>query len=297
MTAWPTSPRSGPNPAVFGQVASDPTVSRLIDTLAADAPAALAAINTARAAVRARVWELAGTDAPDHQATASDPLIIDLDATLITAHSRKGAGSSRLSSGASVSTRSARGSTTAPAAPANPSRCSSGKATRAANTAADHIEVTKAALRQLPSTGPGRRPGRKVLIRTDGAGGTHEFLNWLTAQRLSVLGRVHPDPGHGREAGNHPGIGVDPGLRRRPQATGRGVGHRTDRAARPVRLARRDAGHRPRRTTAPRCAAAVHRLGREPAHRVRHQHHPRATRRTWNCGTAGGPGARTGSGT
>jgi hypothetical protein len=66
-------------PGVFGHIASDPTVSRLIDTLAADAPAAFAAINTARAAVRARVWDLAESDAPDHQATASDPLIIDLD--------------------------------------------------------------------------------------------------------------------------------------------------------------------------------------------------------------------------
>ena len=36
-------------PAVFGQVASDPTVSRLIDTLAADAPSALPAISRARA--------------------------------------------------------------------------------------------------------------------------------------------------------------------------------------------------------------------------------------------------------
>ena len=39
-------------PEVFGPVASDPTVSRLIDTLAADAPAALAAIAAARAAAR-----------------------------------------------------------------------------------------------------------------------------------------------------------------------------------------------------------------------------------------------------
>src|SRR4051794_13459293 len=38
------------HPQVLGPVASDPTVSRLIDTLAADAPAALAAINAARAA-------------------------------------------------------------------------------------------------------------------------------------------------------------------------------------------------------------------------------------------------------
>src|SRR5215210_7316472 len=41
------------HPQVFGPVASDPTVSRLIGTLAADAPAALAAINTARAALDA----------------------------------------------------------------------------------------------------------------------------------------------------------------------------------------------------------------------------------------------------
>ena len=36
-------------PGVYGRVASDPTVSRAIDTLAKDAPRALAAINTARA--------------------------------------------------------------------------------------------------------------------------------------------------------------------------------------------------------------------------------------------------------
>src|SRR6478672_2143099 len=61
-------------PGVFGHVASDPTVSRLIDTLAADAPAALAAINTARAAIRARVWDLADSDAPDHRATGERPV-------------------------------------------------------------------------------------------------------------------------------------------------------------------------------------------------------------------------------
>src|SRR3954470_5445161 len=41
---------------VFGPVASDPTVSRLIDALAADAPAALTAIAAARAAARAAAW-------------------------------------------------------------------------------------------------------------------------------------------------------------------------------------------------------------------------------------------------
>jgi hypothetical protein len=76
-------------PGVYGQVASDPTVSRLIDALAEDATAALAAINAARAAARARVWGLAGDDAPDHAVSAEDPLVIDLDATLVTAHSDK----------------------------------------------------------------------------------------------------------------------------------------------------------------------------------------------------------------
>jgi len=43
------------------------------------------------------------------------------------------------------------------------------------NTAAEHIEVTQLALAQLP-----RRLRRRVLIRTDSGGGTHDFLDWLT---------------------------------------------------------------------------------------------------------------------
>jgi len=53
------------------------------------------------------------------------------------------------------------------------------------NTATDHITVTRDALKQLPGHRPGTRPGRKVLVRTDGAGATHAFLAWLTGQRLS----------------------------------------------------------------------------------------------------------------
>ncbi len=74
-------------PGVFGSVASDPTVSRLFTTLAADAPTALRAINTARAAARQVAWAHAGAHAPDHDISAEKPLIIDLDATLVTAHS------------------------------------------------------------------------------------------------------------------------------------------------------------------------------------------------------------------
>jgi hypothetical protein len=43
------------------------------------------------------------------------------------------------------------------------------------NTAADHIEATRLALAQLP-----RHLRRRVLVRTDSGGGTHDFLAWLT---------------------------------------------------------------------------------------------------------------------
>ena len=60
-------------PGVYGLVASDPTVSRAIDALAADADRALAAIDTARAAARATVWTLAGEHAADHNSDAAAP--------------------------------------------------------------------------------------------------------------------------------------------------------------------------------------------------------------------------------
>jgi len=76
-------------PAVFGKVASDPTLSRTIAALAKDADRVLAAIDRARAAARAQVWAAAGTSAPDHATDATRPLVIDVDATLVTAHSEK----------------------------------------------------------------------------------------------------------------------------------------------------------------------------------------------------------------
>ncbi|WP_372452777.1 transposase, partial [Pseudonocardia nigra] len=70
-------------PGVFGPVASGPTVSRLITRLAADAGDVLAALAAARAAARERVWSIAG--APLQQGR----VVIDLDVTLVTAHSDK----------------------------------------------------------------------------------------------------------------------------------------------------------------------------------------------------------------
>src|SRR6478735_5978089 len=145
-------------PALFGHVASDPTVSRPI-------------------------WALAGQDSPDHTSSVSAPLVVDLDATLITAHSEKELAAPTFKRGFGHHPIGAwvdhgDGGTGEPVA------MILRKGNAGSNTAVDHIDVTKAALSQLPSTTQGRRPGRKVLIRTDGAGGTHDFLVWLTGQRL-----------------------------------------------------------------------------------------------------------------
>lgn len=171
-------------PAVFGRVASDPTVSRLVDALAATPEAALAAINHARAAVRQRVWALAGDAAPDHQISGEQPLVIDLDATLITAHSEKEQAAPTFKRGFGFHPLGAwvdhgQGGT------GEPLSMLLRKGNAGSNTASDHIHVTKQALRQLPFHRRGGRIGRKVLIRTDGGGGTHEFLKWLSGQGLS----------------------------------------------------------------------------------------------------------------
>lgn len=76
-------------PEVFGTVASDPTISRVFTALAADVDDAVAAIRQARADARAALWSrrrpLAGTPGT----RAGGQVIVDIDATLVTAHSDK----------------------------------------------------------------------------------------------------------------------------------------------------------------------------------------------------------------
>jgi len=184
-------------PGVYGRVASDPTVSRTIDALATDAAAALKALDVARAAARVRVWALAGQHAPDHRMTAAAPLVIDIDATLVTAHSEKESAMPTFKRGFGFHPlwtfvdHGPDGSGEPLAVMLRPGNAGS-------NTAADHITVARQALAQLPGHRPGQRsgtrPGRRVLIRTDGAGATHEFLTWLHRRRLSYsIGFGLPD--------------------------------------------------------------------------------------------------------
>ncbi len=161
-------------PAVFGPVASDPTVSRLIDTLAAGGQRALTAIRAARADVRERVWTLAGDTAPD----ADGPVVVDLDGVLVLAHSEKqdAAATWKKTFGhhplMGFVDHGHGGSGEPVAGLLRPGNAGS-------NTAVDHIEATRLAPAQLPKR---YRRGRQTLIRTDSGGGTHAFVAWL-AQR------------------------------------------------------------------------------------------------------------------
>ena len=158
-------------PELAGPVASDPVVSRLISVLAGDLPRALKAIRAARAAARERAWALAGDNAP-----GADGLVtVDLDATIVIAHSDKeqAAPTWKKTYGFHPMT-----------AWADHGQDGNGEplaivlraGNAGSNTAADHIEATRLALAQLP-----RRLRRRALIRTDSGGGTHEFLEWLAA--------------------------------------------------------------------------------------------------------------------
>lgn len=169
-------------PGVYGRVASDPTVSRTIAALAVDADRALSAIDSARREARAAAWALAAGHAPDAATSPDAPIVIDLDATLLTSHSEKENARPTFKKGFGFHPLCAfvdhgpTGTGEMLATELRPGNAGS-------NTAADHITVTKAALGQLP--GGKRRPGKSVLVRTDSAGGTHDYIDWLTKQRVS----------------------------------------------------------------------------------------------------------------
>ncbi|WP_405016040.1 IS1380 family transposase [Kitasatospora sp. NBC_00070] len=178
-------------PAVFGPVASDPTVSRLVDTLAAAGPRALGAIRRARAEVRERVWRLAGEAAPH----VGGEVVVDIDGVLVLAHSEKqdAAKTWKKTFGHhplfAFVDHGPGGSGEPVAGLLRPGNAGS-------NTAADHIEAARTALAQLPKK---YRRGRRTLIRTDSAGGTHDFLNWLTTRGrwlsysvgMTITGGIH----------------------------------------------------------------------------------------------------------
>ena len=149
---------------LFGPVASDATAWRLVAALDEEH---LAKVREARAKARRRVWELA--EPPKR-------LILDIDATLVTAHSEKEGAAGTYKGGFGF----------------HPLLCfeaASGEAlsgvlrpgNAGSNTASDHIEVLARALLQLPT---GRvNPG--TLVRCDSGGATHAFTDAVAQACLS----------------------------------------------------------------------------------------------------------------
>ena len=157
-------------PEVFGPVASDPTVSRLVAALAADVETAVTAIRAARAAARERVWARRRPvpGAPGGQ------VVIDLDATLVTAHSDKELAAPTFKRGFGFHPLFAfadHGEDGSGETLAGLLRTGSA----GANTATDHIAVLDTALAQLPEHERGN-----VLVRTDTGGGVKQFLHHIT---------------------------------------------------------------------------------------------------------------------
>jgi Transposase DDE domain group 1 len=159
-------------PELCGPVASDPVVSRLISALAADLPRALRAIRGARAAARERAWALAGDGAPGGDGSL---VPVDIDATIVTAHSEKEKAAPTWKKTFGFHPLAAFADHGAGAG-GEPLAIMLRPGNAGSNTAAEHIEVTKLALAQLP-----RAARRRVLIRTDSGGGTREFLAWLAS--------------------------------------------------------------------------------------------------------------------
>ncbi len=146
--------------ALFGPVASDSTAFRAIDKIAS-MTGGLDALRSAHARARERFWELGG---------APERLTVDVDATLITAHSEKENAAGNYKGGYGFhplqayldETREALGGLLRP-----------GNA--GANTAEDHKAVIDLALGQVPAK---YLEGLEILVRADSAGATHGLIDY-----------------------------------------------------------------------------------------------------------------------
>jgi hypothetical protein len=152
--------------ALFGSVASDSTAFRVIDRIACE-PGSLDALRAAHARARERFWERHG---------APGSLTIDVDATLITAHSEKERAAGNYKGGFGFHPL---------AAYADETREALGGLLRpgntGANTAADHETVLDRALEQIPA---GHIESLQILVRADTAGATHGLADYCRDARM-----------------------------------------------------------------------------------------------------------------
>lgn len=167
--------------SVFGAAPSGSTVRRGLDELDDKTRARIA---KARAQVRARVWDLL----KHHDGgfpwvglagkILSGWVVVDLDGTLIGAHSKKQGAAGTFKGGFGFHPL---GSWCQNTAESLVMKLRPGNA--GSNTAADHIEVVDASIAQIPW-----RFRRRILFRIDGAGASHELTEHLA--RLGTARRT-----------------------------------------------------------------------------------------------------------
>jgi Transposase DDE domain group 1 len=146
---------------LFGEVASDPTVFRVLDSIHSDG---LRGINTARAAARKVAWA-AGA--------APTEIVIDIDGTLIDAHSDKQDATATYKHGFGFYPIVAYLDETGEALAGLLRKGRAGS-----NDAADHLTTLDRSLAQLPV----RADEVDMLVRTDTAGATHDFVDGCRAR-------------------------------------------------------------------------------------------------------------------
>jgi hypothetical protein len=152
--------------ALFGAVASDSTAFRVVDRIAAE-PELLEALRAAHARARERFWTLRG---------APERLTIDVDATLITAHSEKEQAAGNYKGGYGFFPLQAYADETREALAGMLRAGNAG-----ANTAADHVAVLDLALEQIPAR---YIETIEILVRADSAGATHGLIDYCREGNL-----------------------------------------------------------------------------------------------------------------
>ena len=157
-------------PGLFGSVASTATAWRVVEQVACD-QLGLAGIRAARAQARVRAWQVGAH--PD-----ADLLVVDVDGTLLDAHSDKQGAAGTYKHGYGFYPLVAfldrgDGSGEALSGILRPGNAGS-------NTAADHLELVDLALAQLPQ--PART--QPVLVRADTGGATHGLTDHLRARGI-----------------------------------------------------------------------------------------------------------------
>ena len=164
MCGWAATIDAEPRPV--GPRRIDSTAFRVVDRIAST-PGMLDAVRGAHARARARFWELHG---------APQRLTLDVDATLITAHSEKENAAGNYKGGYGFhplqvyldETREALGGLLRP-----------GNA--GSNTADDHKAVIDLALAQIPAE---YVESLEILVRADSAGATHGLADYCRDARM-----------------------------------------------------------------------------------------------------------------